>query len=276
MLGGQNKYWGTVEEATETWSSLGVNHLMIKSTNDIPLISPKGKIIVEDFKKLGKLQDDYGVTYHLHPYNIFVQKGNRKILLDTLTKEARPTYRQLIHDIDKQIQENGLYPFIELHLTTLHNPKLEFEQTEEEGIKAEREFLDSLDLESKLALETMPDPYENPGYSLLGFKAEHFVKTIGNKNFGICIDTGHSFKAKESLKKFLDLPYPIFSIHYNSWVGNEDSHHIPKRKNIKDVDLFEDFLKNFNGLIVFEIRNYNYSKEELQKLIQNTLNTVVT
>jgi sugar phosphate isomerase/epimerase len=275
ILGCQNKHWGNIEEATKFWLELGIDHLMVKNAENIPLINAKGEIRYEDFRKLGRLQDEYGVKYHLHPYRFFVKRRNDEILLDTLSNDARTLYKNIIKEIDNQIQENGLYPLIVFHLTTLDDPELPYKQTEEMGLKQAKEFFQSLDLKSNIALETMHDPYRNPGYWLLGYKANHFLEIIGDRKFGICIDTGHLFMAEEPLRKFLELPYPILSIHYNGCDGKSDSHHLPTKDNIKDAELVEKLLKSVKGPIILEIRNYGYSKEILKKIISETKKGVV-
>jgi len=275
MLAAQNKYWGTVEEATKLWLGLGIGHLMIKNTKDIPLVNPKGEVVYESFRRLGKLQEEYGVSFHTHPYNNFVQTGGRRFNTDSLSKPVVSIYRKLLHDMDNQIQENGLFPLITLHLTVLDYPGSNEKKTEEEGLKIGKEFFQSLELKSDLVLETMPDPYKDRKYSLLGCKSKHFAEIIGDRDFGLCIDTGHQFMAKEPLKNFLGLPHPVRSIHFNSWVGDTDSHHIPNRQNMREVELVEGLLKNVRGPIVFEIRNYDYSEEELRRLIEDTLKGIV-
>ena len=271
MIAGQNKYWGrNIEESIKLWTNLDVKHLMIKETKDINLIKPDGKINTETFKKLGKLQDEYDIKFHVHPYRVSVQVQQGEIFLDMLSEYARKIYKNILQEMDKQIQINGLYPLIDLHLTTLDDPKLGHKQSENEGIKAGKEFFQDLELESKIALETMHDPYRNPGFSLLGYKAKHFSEIIKDKkNIGICIDTGHLFMANEPLNNFLNLPYPILSIHYNGCDGKTDSHHMPNKNNIKEPEKIEKLLK-IEGPVVLEIRNYNYSEKAMKKLIENT------
>jgi len=275
ILAGQNKYWGTLEEATKTWLDVGIDHLMVKKLEDTPFVNQNGELIYETFKKLGKMQEEYGVSYLLHPYNNFVQIGNRRFNTDSLSKPVVPIYRKMLEDMDNQIQENGLYQLITLHLPVLDYPGSNEKKSEKEGLKIGREFFQTLELESDLALETMPDAYKAPGYSVLGFKPQHFVELIGDRDFGLCIDTGHQFMAEEPLKNFLGLPYPVLSVHYNSWVGDTDSHHIPNKQNMREVELVEGLLKSVKGPIVFEIRNYDYSEEELRRLIEDTLKGVI-
>jgi sugar phosphate isomerase/epimerase len=276
MLAGQNKYWGkTLEEATKIWLNLGIDHLMVKKTEDTPFVTPKGELVYETFKKLGKIQKEYGVSYLIHPYNNFVQTRDRTFNTDSLSKPVIPIYRKILQELDNQIQENELHPLITLHLTVLDYPGSNEKKTEEEGLKIGKQFFQSLELKSDLALETMPDPYKDRQYSLLGCKSKHFAEIIGDRDFALCIDTGHQFMAEEPLKNFLDLPYQVSSLHYNSWVGDTDSHHIPNRQNMREVELVEGLLKNVRGPIVFEIRNYDYSEEELRRLIEDTLKGIV-
>jgi sugar phosphate isomerase/epimerase len=273
LLAGQNKHCGrNIEQATETWRDVGIDHIMVKSNHDTALLSSWGNVIEEDFSRLGKLQKEYGVKYHLHPYNIFVTVGKNGYNLDFLNEETVPIYRKALKRIDDLIQENELYPLLTMHLTVMDYPFATKKQTEAEALRAGKNFFQSLDLKTQLGLETTHDPYRNPRWSLLGYKPEHFSEVIGDKDMSLVIDTGHLNIAQEPLEKFLKLPYSVASIHFNGNSGKEDEHAIPTRKNIKDADLVEELLKKVEGPIVFEIQlqKYGYSRDEIMRLIENT------
>jgi sugar phosphate isomerase/epimerase len=272
LLAGQNKYWGkTLEDSTKTWLGFGISHLMIKSTEDTPLISSNGTIREEDFKRLGRLQKEYGVKYHLHPYNIFVNIEGDRYNLDCITNKTKVIYAKALKRVDELIQENELYPLITFHTPVLDYPNSKEKQEIKKALGNGREFFQSLELESTIGLETHHDPYRNPGWSLLGNEAWHFSEIIGNKkNISLVLDTGHLNMAKEPLRKFVDLPYDIVSLHFNGNNGKKDSHEIPTRDNMKDVELIEELLKKVKGPIVLEIQNYGYSKGDILKLIENT------
>lgn len=271
LLAGQNKYWGkTVEEATKLWSNFGITHVMIKNAEDIPLISPKGIVRKEDFKRLGELQKEYDVRYHLHPYNLFVNFENNTYNLDCVSDKTKGIFTKVLRDFDRSMQENSLYPLITLHLPVLDYPGSKEKQKEEKALKNGKEFFQSLDLETPVDLEVVHDPYRNSGWSLLGYRAWHFSEIVGSKRFSLSIDTGHLNLAEEHLKKFVDLGYPITSLHLHGNNGKGDMHEIPNRNNIKDVELVEKLLKKVKGPIVLEIQNHNYSRDDILKLIENT------
>jgi len=272
LLAGQNNYWGkTIEESTKSWLDFGIEHIMVKNNNNILLVSPEGKVITEDFKKLGRLQKEYGVEYHIHPYNSFANIEGNKYSLDFISDKSKAIYAKILKDFDALVQENELYPLITLHLPMLDYPNSIEKQEEAEAIKNGREFFQSLELKTTIGLETQHDPYRNPGYSLLGNKAWHFSEIIGDrKDFSLVIDTGHLNMAEEPLKKFLELPYPVASIHFNGNKGEKDSHEMPNRSNMKDVELIERLLKKVDGPIVLEIQKRDYSKDEILRLIEST------
>lgn len=263
LLAVQNKYWGTLEEATQFWSNLGINHLMIKPVGDFQLLNRDGEIIEENFKRLARLQEKYRVRYHLHPYNLVVNG----VYLTPSLKRAQPILRRVLVDLDQKIFEYGLYPLITLHLGRFGHPEYAFDLDEKSALESSVGFFQNLNLKSRLALETMHDPYRNPGHAMLGYKAEHFLKSIPDKNLGLCIDTGHVKMAKEPLEKFLELPYPIYSVHLNGNDGTGDQHQLPTRENVGDFEQVVRALKKCEGPIVFEIRNDNYSSEELGRCI---------
>ncbi len=271
MIAGQNKHHGnTTEEAIKKWSDLGVNHLMIKRTSHLPLIKSNGEVRVEDFKTLGKLQKIYGVEFHIHPYDLYTIINSEKILLDTLSNVAKPIYKKMLEGIDEQIHKFDLYPLIVAHLPVLKYPDIEQVQSEEVALDAAKKVFQDLELESSLALETMHDPYRNPGRHLLGYQIEHFTEIIGDRNFGICIDTGHLTLSEESVNKYLELPFPVLCVHLNGNAGKRDDHHIATRNNIKDSEVIEDLLKTVDGPIVLEIGNHDYSEEEIRIVVDRT------
>lgn len=263
LLAGQNKYWGEVEEATEFWLGLGIDHITIKRVEDMQLLDQNGKIIEEDFKKLGGLQKKYNVRYQLHPYNFIFTNA----FITPSLKNTQPMLYQILADLDKRIQEYGFYPLLTLHLPIIDHPEHHLGLDEKTALKNSLDFFQGLNLKVPVALENMPDPYRNPGHSQLGYKSEHFLRLIGNKNFGLCIDTGHLKMAEESLKKFLELPYQIYSVHLNGTDGTEDKHLLPTRENIGDFKGVVQVLKKCQGPIVFEVKSYNYSKEEVKECI---------
>ncbi len=266
MIGAQIKYWGRIEDATKFWSELGINYLLVKQQDDMIFIKPNGKIDEENFKRLGKLQKEYGVKYEVHPYHLFV----RNKLLDFLSdEESKIIFKKILEEIDRRIIEEELAPLITIHPPEYSNPNYKYRQTEEEALKAGKDFFRKLELQSSLALETMHDPYRNPGFALIGYRSKDFVDLIGDKSFGICLDTGHLNLAKEPLENFLKLPYKILSIHLHGNDGNSDKHEIPTKRNVKNWELIEKMLKKVSCPVILEIRNYNYSRDLLENLIKN-------
>ncbi len=264
LLAGQNKYWGTIEEATEFWLGLGINLIMVKRTEDMQLLDQDGRVIEEDFKKLHKLQKEYNVKYQLHPYNLFF---NNTFITPSL-KNTQPILNQILTDLDKRIQGYDFYPLLTFHLPRIDHPEHHLGLDEKTALENSINFFQDLNLKTKLALETMHDPYKGiSGHVLLGYKAEHFLKLIGNKKFGLCIDTGHLKMAKEPLEKFLELPYPLYSVHLNGTDGTGDKHFLPTEENTGDLKGVVRAMKKCQGPIVFEVRSYNYSKDEVKKCI---------
>lgn len=263
LLTAQNKYWGTIEEATEFWLGLGINHIMVKRTEDVRLLDQNGKVMEGDFKKLSGLQKKYNVKYQLHPYNFIFTNA----FVTPSLKSTQPMLCQILADLDKRIQEYGFYPLLTLHLPRIDHPEHHFGLSEKTALKNSIDFFQGLNLKVPVALENMPDPYRNPGHSQLGYKSEHFLKLIGDKNFGLCLDTGHINIAKEPLKKFLELPYPLYSVHLHGTDETGDKHFLPTKENIGDFEGMVRALKGCQGPIVFEVRSYNYSKDEVRKCI---------
>lgn len=262
MLGGQNKYCGkTIDDAINYWNGLGVYHIMVKSTNGFPLVK-NGKVHVESFKKLERLQnEDDRLSFHLHPYNIKIERNGQKILLDFLSENTAGDYKKLLEGLDEQIQTRGLYPNMDLHISVLKAPPNYGPRNEERGLYLAERFFQDLDLETNVSLETMHGPDKNPGYRGLGDKPEHFERIIGDrtKDYKICIDTGHHGISEHSAKEFLKLPYEIGSIHHHGNDGNRDQHLLPNRNNVRDFDCVEGLIRKFDGPVVLEIkRNDNY------------------
>jgi sugar phosphate isomerase/epimerase len=224
----------------------------------------------EDFEKLGKLQKEYGVEFLIHPYDLFISIDAKKVILDTFSHVSRSIYINILEKIDAHIHKYDLIPLIVTHLPVLEYPEIENVQSEEAALNNAREVFQHLELESSVALEIMHDPYRNPGRSLLGYKAEHFTEVIGDRKYGICIDTGHLNLSEESLLDYLELPYPVLCVHLNGNDGKRDGHHIATRNNIKDSNTVEDLIKTVKGPIVLEIRDQGYSKEELRRVVERT------
>ncbi len=264
LLAGQNKYSKkTVEETTQYWLDLGINHIMIKKAGDIQLIDSKSRLIEADFRKLGSLQEKYGVKVHIHPYNFIINN----IFLTPALKEAHSTLERFLIDLDTNIQKYDLYPLITVHAAKYSDPNYQFWVDEKTALKNSIDFFQSLDLKSRLAIETMHEPDANPGHSLLGYKAEHFPKLIGDKNYGICIDVGHTKMAEEPIEALLALPYPIFSVHLHGNDGSRDQHLLPTKDNVGDFNRVIEALRRCEGPIVLELGNHSCSKNEVKDCI---------
>lgn len=241
IFAGQNKNWGTVEEATETWLRLGIDHLMIKQTPDLSLVDSDGQVKEEDFEKLAELQEKYGVRYHLHPYDL-----NSEVLID----------QDLLLQFDRMVQKYGLYPLITIHLARYSHPKYGAQMDEGEALLKSETFFQNLELNCKLALETMHDPGRNPGYSLLGYKSSHFMTLLnGRDDLGLCLDFGHMKMAEEYSMTFLNLPFEILSLHVETNDESKDCHWPLTRENVgKDEVLLREAIKFCRGPIVIETK----------------------
>lgn len=264
LLAGQNNYWGTLEQATEFWLSLEINHVMIKLTRDTRYIE-NGKVVEAEFERYQKLQKKYGVKYHFHPYAIRTGKK----LFDFSIKARHPVLKKIFMNLDENIQQYGLYTLITAHLPVFEKPDYNLKIDKQIALENGKEFFQGLNLKSRLALEVMHEPFRNKfegGTALLGYRAEHFQKIIGNKNYGLCIDIGHLNLAEEPLEKFLELSYPIYSAHLHGNDGMRDEHRMASRKNVKNFELVKKMLKMVQGPVAIEVRNYNYSVDDFERL----------
>lgn len=267
LLAGQNKYWGTLEQATEFWLSLGIKHVMIKLTKDTKYIENDGEVIEKQFERFQRLQEKYGVKYHLHPYAMRAEKK----LFDFSMNECHSVLKKIFTDLDKNIRQHGLYPLITAHLPVFEKPDYNLKVDKRIALENGKSFFQNLDLKSKLALEVMHGPFKNRlegGTALLGYKAKHFREIIGSKNYGLCIDVGHLNLAEEPLEKFLELTYPIYSAHLHGNGGTWDSHHMATKDNVKNSEVVKKMLKKVQGPVVLEVQNYDYSKKDFDQFFE--------
>ncbi|MBU1198933.1 MAG: sugar phosphate isomerase/epimerase [Nanoarchaeota archaeon] len=254
FFAGQNKYFGTIEESTKFWKELGLNHLMIKPDSpNFELIDEQGRLQIENIKKLSKQQREFEVEYHFHPYNM---KANKKIMQAAST-ETNSILEKMLKELDQAMQDYGFYDLITLHISRVVHPKYNINMDEEETIQRSADFFQNLNLKTRIALETMYDPYMNlrsPGTYLLGNKPEHFKRVIGQeKNIGICIDIGHLNMSRTSVKEITDLPYPIYSVHLHGNDMQRDTHLLPYYETIRDFEGIIDAIKICEGPVVIEL-----------------------
>ncbi|MBW3001517.1 sugar phosphate isomerase/epimerase [Candidatus Woesearchaeota archaeon] len=271
LWAGQNKHWGNIEEGTQFWLELGINHVMVKDYQDTPLITREGELQLDTFEKLRKLQEKYKVKYHFHPCNLVA----KKTYLTPAIKEAQPILKGFLKDLDTIISDHGFYPLITLHLPFITHQRYKIDIDEKSALELSVDFYQDLDLKSRLALETMHDPYKNkkkPNNNLLGYKPEHFTKIIGEKNtqkknIGLCIDTGHHNMTETPTQDFLELPYPIYSVHLNGNNWEEDEHALPNYLSVRDFKATIKAIKKCEGPIVLEIKRNNYSKNQIKECL---------
>lgn len=266
ILAGQNATWGkNLKQATQFWKRLNISHIMVKWSQELPFLNNSGKANENTFKKLGNYQKQFGVKYHIHPYDLSL----RSIYLTPSFPKAKPILKQLLQQFDKLIYRYNLYPIIILHCPRMGKDSIGFKITHKQALKKTGNFYQNLNLKSQLVLETMHDPYRNPGHALLGYKPEHFKQLIGNENIGVCIDTGHLNMSKAGIKPFLNLPYNIHSLHINGNYKDKDSHLIPTSKTLDEYNLLHTLLNKCKGPAVFEIkRQPTYTKQKIKKLSQ--------
>lgn len=266
LLAGQSKRWGNLEQATEFWLRLGINHLMIKVSKDTPYIK-NGEVVEKQFERYQRLQEKYGVKYHLHPYDLKTDGQ----LLDFSLEQCHSFLHEIFVELDKKIHQYNLYPLITVHPPKFNDPRYNLEINEEIALKNGIEFferLGSMNLKSKIAIETIHDPYRNSGFALLGYRAGHFQEIIGDKNYGLCFDVGHLNLAKEPLEKFLELPYPIFSVHLHGNDGTGDKHQMATKSNVKNFEATKKMLKEVKGPVVIEIENHGYTPDDFKRLFE--------
>ncbi len=252
---GQNVGFGTVEEAVAFWTELPVDHIMIKSTPDLPLVEPDGGIREEDFRRLEEMGGEHSVAFHLHPFDLEV--GG--IPLATLTDRARVIWIKILKELDRMVQRYGLYPLI-----TIHMARFSGSGDEEEALGRSVKLIDGLDLRSDLALETL---FSRNGIGLIGHRASHFVEAIGDRDIGLCIDTGHNNLNGGGLRELLDLPYRVMSMHLHGNDGSRDSHDIPTYRNVAEPDLVKEALRRCEGPVVIEVRDGILDREGMEECL---------
>ena len=266
MFAGQNKHWGTIEEATEFWLGFGIDNIMVKRDDYMKLIDKNGNAVKGEFKKLGRLQKEYNVKYNVHPFEMSVND----VFLSASIKESHKILKRFLTDLDDKIQKYDLYPLITLHFGEIVSHKYNINLDEKTALDNAVEFFQGLNLKSKLAVETMHHPSRKPKHTLLGYKADHFLKIAGN-GYGICVDTGHMNMAEDkSLESFLSLPLPIYIVHLDGNDGTKDAHKIPTKYNVGNFGDVVRVLKKCeeaNGIITFEITNYDYSANEVKECV---------
>lgn len=268
LIAGQNKQWGTLEQATKFWLKLGIKHVMINKEKDTMFIE-NGRVVEQQFKKFQELQEEHGVKYHLHSY--YTKVDGRAISISLAEHHSRLI--EFFTELDEKIDQYNLYPLIIVHPPVFENPKYNIKVDKAVALENGIEFftrLSSMNLKSKIALETMPNPFKNlnyPNIAILGYKADHFQKMIWDKNYGLCIDIGHLNLAKELLEKFLE--FPIFSVHLHGNDRIRDEHKMATKDNVKNFEGTKKMLKNVKGPVTLEVRGiYNYSANDFDRLFE--------
>jgi sugar phosphate isomerase/epimerase len=265
LIAGQNKYWGTTEEATACWLAAGADCLLIKNNkDDFQFFDNEGNPNELHFEKLQNLQKVYGVRYLIHPYNVMFDH----VILESPAKEDQPKLLKVFEILDKKIRQYDLYPLITVHMPMFKHVRHQIYSDEEEALRNGKELFQKLKIKTDLCIETMFDPGKNPNIDTIGYNAEHFIYLIGQKRIGICIDTGHLNMANAPLQDFLKLKYPILSMHIHGNDGIRDKHELTTKENVKNFDQVVEAVRNCKGPIVLEARNYNYSKQQLKDCVQ--------
>jgi sugar phosphate isomerase/epimerase len=267
LWAGQNKYWGTIEEATKTWKELGMDIVMIKITDELPLVGQDGNLVNENFEKLAALQKEYGVKYHLHPFDIMVNHD----LLTLSTPEERKITKDILQDLDSRIIIYEFYPLITFHLPFFKRPRFNIDTDEKSVLEQSVDFYYDLNLKTPIALETMHDPLRNgeSGNSILGYKPEHFAQVIGENNsyLGLCIDTGHNNLSAQSTSKYLELPYKILSVHLHGNDRRSDKHKLPNYLSVRDYNSTLEALRRCEGPVVLELAE-NPTREQIKRCMK--------
>jgi sugar phosphate isomerase/epimerase len=251
LWSGQNGRWGELEEATRAWTDMGMKSIMIRQIPSSMLLSNTGELVEPTFQELSKLQKEFGVKYHFHPFDLEV-KGK---FLTLSTPEERKVMKYFLTELDQRIEKYSFYPLINLHLPFFVRPKQDIKIGEKEALSQAIDFYQDLDLKANVAIETMHDPFMNgeSGTAILGYKASQFREIIGKKNIGLCIDTGHINLSAEPTRIYLALPYPIHSIHLHGNNLHNDQHQLPIYLNVMDYNATIDAIKKCTGPVVLEI-----------------------
>ncbi len=173
-----------------------------------------------------------------------------------------------MENLDEQIQASGIYPLIDLHLPVLDGLGIE-KRNESWGIQRAKKFYQGLDLDTRISLENMHDPYRNGnnGFWMMGNKPEHFTEIIGDRDYSITIDIGHLRLSEAGLEDFLELPYDVGCVHYHGNDGNSDSHQIPNENNVDDFEDVKELIGSVGGPVVLEVRCNKYPREEVRSVI---------
>ncbi len=257
LWAGQTKYRGGIKKAIEWWQEMGINHLMVKKEQeaDMSLIGTHGYAVEENFKRLGNLQIKHGIRFHIHPYNLII--GTLPLSVSSISTQDK--LARVLTEFDRYIQIYDLYPLITTHPPRMKWPDRSFTLTEEKALDNSLNFYKYKlsGIKSRIAIENMHDPGRNQeGHELLGFKAEHFLKLIGdNQNLGLCVDIGHSLLADEPLENLLKLPYPILSVHLHGNDTTDDQHVLPNVDNVGDLEVVKKVIRKCEGPVVFELRD---------------------
>ncbi|MBW2970980.1 sugar phosphate isomerase/epimerase, partial [Candidatus Woesearchaeota archaeon] len=168
----------------------------------------------------------------------------------------------------------SLYPLLTLHMPRMRTPFYRMNVSEEDAIKYGTEFFQSLGLDTPIAFETIHDPGRNSSHAALGYAPGHFTDIIAERDYGICIDTGHSKMATVPLSEFLKLPYEISSIHLNGNDGTGDQHLLPTKNNVGDYTAVVEAIRRCTGPVVFEVRKVDeltgkeYTKEQVRECVE--------
>ncbi len=260
ILAAQNKHWGTLEEATRFWAELGIDHIMIKRSQDVQLVSKKGDVLEEEFAKLKKLKEEYGTEFHVHPYGIYVN-NTRLSLVDN---DIATVFKRVIKGIDEMMQKYGLYPLITLHCTAFDGRNKDG-FGEEAALAKSQEFFNGLKIGCQIALENMHHPYVGSKNALIGYKSEHLRKIIDVSDVGVCLDTGHFNLAEEQISSFLE--FPVYSMHIEGNNGEVDQHLLPTKETVSRLEDVVAAAKSCRGPIVIEVANHGYTRKEIVKCI---------
>ncbi len=177
-----------------------------------------------------------------------------------------------------RIRSHDLEPLVILHPPRLSAPDVmvagEKMLDEEKAFKSSIPFLDKLSRMGSqssisIAIECMHDPNANPGHALLGYTVEQLEEICNERDFGICVDTGHAKLSRTSVSDYLNSSLNILTIHLQGNDGSYDQHELPTMKNVGDVRGVLKLL-SLNIPITVEANSYKLL-EEAEKSRETTI-----
>lgn len=160
---------------------------------------------------------------------------------------------------DIKICKDNDIPMVVMHLTS----KSEAPQYNEKGLKRLQEIVDYAEsLNIKVAFENT----KIKGY------LDYVIKNIGNKNVGICFDSGHYHAHFNDELNFSNFKNRIFAVHFHDNDKSDDLHLLPFDGTLDWENVIKNLKEcNYNGPITMELcYQYKYFKMGIDKFYKKS------